>query len=372
MLTQVISDIIQSKETIGKHNFVEAVTKQYIVIPILRCLGWDDSNLDTLEVYPEAKVNSGKVDYALRQGETPLVFIECKRWGKNIEKHQKQIRDYASSAEVEIAVITNGKLWDFYLPGQTSTSDRRVVPWQDRKFCSIDLELQQEAVSDFQKYLSKSNVEQGKAKSNAQEAFEPQTPDTPLPRGHYSLPILKALEELGGSGATHEVLERVFQIMDAANELRPIDKSRLSNGQFYWVNRTHNMRKGLIKEGLMKKDSSHGVWEISEKGRNHLLKVGKALSRRHYSLSILKALVELGGSRATHEVLERVFQIMDAANELRPIDKSRLSNGQFYWVNRTHNMRKGLIKEGLMKKDSSRGVWEISEKGRNHLIEQNP
>ena len=371
-LTQVISNIVQCKETVEKHKFTEAATKQYIVIPILRCLGWDDSNLDTLEVYPEAKVNRKKVDYALQQGETPLVFIECKRWGKNIEKHQKQIRDYASSAEVEIAVITNGKLWDFYLPGQTSTSDRRVVPWQDRKFCSIDLELQQEAVSDFQKYLSKSNVEQGKAKSNAQEAFEPQTPDTPLPRGHYGLPILRALEELGGSGETHRVLERVFELMDAANQLRLIDKSRLSNGQFYWVNRTHNMRKGLIKEGLMKKDSSHGVWEISEKGRNHLLKVGKALSRGHYSLAILKALVELGGSGETHRVLERVFELMDAASQLQAIDKSRLPSGPVLWKSRAHNMRKGLIKKGLMKADSSHSVWEISEEGQNYLREQNP
>ena len=39
MLTQVISDIVQCKETIEKHEFDETATKQYIVIPILRSLG---------------------------------------------------------------------------------------------------------------------------------------------------------------------------------------------------------------------------------------------------------------------------------------------------------------------------------------------
>ena len=215
-----------------------------------------------------------KVDYALQQGETSLVFIECKRWGDRIEKFQDQICRYAFQVGVEIAVITNGKIWDFYLPGQTSTVDRRVIPWADRNFCTIDLEVENEAVSDFQKYLSKSNVEQGTAKANAQEAFQPQTPDTPLPRQCYGLPILKALVELGDSSATNQVLQQVFQLMEADNELRAIDKSRRSDGQYYWDNRTQDMLRELINKGFMKDDSPRGIWEISNAGRNHLLNNG--------------------------------------------------------------------------------------------------
>ena len=271
MLTQTISDIVKCRETIEEHKFDETATKQYIVIPILRSLGWHDSNLYTLEVYPEQKVGSGKVDYALRHGETSLVFIECKRWGARIEKFQEQICQYAFQAGIEIAVITNGKIWDFYLPHLTSTLERRIIPWEDRIFCSIDLEIQQEAISDFQRYLSKSNVEQGKAKTEAQEAFQPQLSDTPSPRRNYGLPILRALESLGGSGVTHQVLNLVYQFMEAANELREIDKSRRSDGQFYWNNRTQDMRRELINKGLMKDDSPRGVWEISDAGREYLL-----------------------------------------------------------------------------------------------------
>jgi hypothetical protein len=268
MLRQIISDILLCRNTIEKYQFDETATKQYIVLPILRALNWQDSNLHTLEVFPEKKIGSGKVDYALQQDNNAFVFIECKRWGTNIEKHQEQICLYAFMAGVDIAVITNGKIWDFYLPAKTTLPGQINVPWEDRIFCSINLEIQQEAISDFQKYLAKSNVEQGKAKVEAEEAFQPQRVDTPLPRQRYCLPILKALEECGGSLATSDVLRQVDRLM--GDELRLIDKSRRSDGQFYWENRTHDMRRELVNKGLMKVDSPRGIWEISEEGREYL------------------------------------------------------------------------------------------------------
>lgn len=392
MLAQTISDILQCKQTIENHKFDETATKQYIVLPILRSLDWQDDNLYTLEVFPEKKVGDGKVDYALQQDDTSLVFIECKRWGTSIEKYQAQICRYAFQAGIEIAVITNGKIWDFYLPNLTSTPTRRVIPWEDRIFCSIDLEIQKEAVSDFQKYLSKSNVEQGKAKAEAQEAFQPRSSDTPLPRRNYGLPILRALESLGGSGATHQVLELVYQFMDSADELRKIDKSRRSDGHFYWDNRTQDMRRELINKGLMKDDSPWGIWEISNAGLEHLcdMDVQKSsqsptldasshkhtaelsdtpLPRTSYALPILKALIQLGGSAITSEVLRKVRQLME--NELKPIDLSQRPAGHLYWENRVHDMRRELINRGLMITNSPRGIWEISDTGREYLINLN-
>ena len=388
MLAQIISDIIECKQTIENHKFDETATKQYVVLPILRALDWHDSNLYTLEVFPEQKVGSGKVDYALQQDQTSLVFIECKRWGTSIERYQAQICQYAFQAGIEIAVITNGRIWDFYLPNLTSTPERRVIPWEDRIFCSIDLEIQQEAVSDFQKYLSKSNVEQGKAKSEAQEAFQPQLSNTPLPRQNYGLPILKALKSLGGSGATYEVLDLVYQFMEEANELREIDKSRRSDGKFYWDNRTQDMRRELISKGLMKDDSPWGIWEISGAGIEYIrdMDVQKSeqfsapdasspediadssdtpLPRTRYALPILKALNQLGGSAATSEVLKVVRQLMK--NQLKPIDLSSRPAGHLYWENRIHDMRRELINRGLMKNNSPRGIWEISDVGREYL-----
>ena len=47
MLRQIISDILLCGNTIEKYQFDETATKQYIVLPILRALNWQDSNLYT-------------------------------------------------------------------------------------------------------------------------------------------------------------------------------------------------------------------------------------------------------------------------------------------------------------------------------------
>ncbi len=105
--------------------------------------------------------------------------------------------------------------------------------------------------------------------------FNPQAPETPLPRQRYGLPILRVLVELGGSASTKQVLQQVFQLMEVTNELREIDKTRRSDGQFYWNNRTQDMRRELINKGFMKEDSPRGIWEISAAGREHLLNNGR-------------------------------------------------------------------------------------------------
>ncbi len=65
----------------------EAQTKQAVILPILRCLGWDDTNPD--ECFPEYPIpdsTSERVDYALCQTDTdcpsPLIFIEAKSLGR--------------------------------------------------------------------------------------------------------------------------------------------------------------------------------------------------------------------------------------------------------------------------------------------------
>ena len=129
------------------------------------------------------------------------------------------------------------------------------------------------------------------------------------------------------------------------------------------------MRRELINKGLMKDDSPWGIWEISNAGLEHLcdMDVQKSpqsptldtssrehsaepsdtpLPRTSYALPILKALIQLGGSAITSEVLRTVRQLME--NELKPIDLSQRPAGHLYWENRVHDMRRELINRGLM------------------------
>ena len=45
MLARTISDIVRCKQTIERYKFDESATKQYIVLPILRSLDWQEVNL---------------------------------------------------------------------------------------------------------------------------------------------------------------------------------------------------------------------------------------------------------------------------------------------------------------------------------------
>ncbi len=56
---------------------------------MLTLLGWNQFNID--EVTPEYSVSGKRVDYALRHNGSNKVFIEVKKAGEDLEKHQEQV-----------------------------------------------------------------------------------------------------------------------------------------------------------------------------------------------------------------------------------------------------------------------------------------
>ncbi len=165
-LRNTIAHILEHEQHLEKAN--EATTQQYVVLPILRALGWNDTNLVSMEILPEWKIESKRADYALRpQRERNLVvLIECKRWDQAIGKNEEQICFYAYSGNVPLAIITNGKLWRFYLSRWEAPS------LSDRIFCETNIENRESAISDLEKYLLKTNVASGAAELEAETALE--------------------------------------------------------------------------------------------------------------------------------------------------------------------------------------------------------
>ena len=168
-LRNTISHILEHKEHLTDAN--EATTQQYVILPILRALDWNDANLASMEVLPEYKVENRRADYALRikQKQNPVVVIECKQWNESIGKHENQMRFYADNVNFPFAIITNGKRWRFYLSRWKASS------LGDRIFCETDIENRETAISDLEKYLLKSNVASGEAELNAEIALEEET-----------------------------------------------------------------------------------------------------------------------------------------------------------------------------------------------------
>ncbi len=103
---------------LAPHCTNEESTKLYLVLPFLNFLGYDDRNPN--EVRPEysadfAEKYKGRVDFAILNGGTPVIAIECKTLGSTLRDERGQLRQYFNAVEtVKMGVITDGLIYEFY------------------------------------------------------------------------------------------------------------------------------------------------------------------------------------------------------------------------------------------------------------------
>ena len=96
----------------------EEATKNACVIPFIKLLGYDVSDLT--EVMPEFTADFGtkqgeKVDYAVFKDGKVIMLIECKKYGTDLsDDHTAQLYRYFSVTHPPIAVLTDGALYRFY------------------------------------------------------------------------------------------------------------------------------------------------------------------------------------------------------------------------------------------------------------------
>lgn len=102
------------------------------------------------------------------------------------------------------------------------------------------------------------------------------------------------------------------------------------------------------------------------------LRKGIRTPESRYRVPILKELVTRGGSGKAADILEKVGQVMKPF--LKREDFEPLASGPDNprWRNAAQWSRNSMVKEGLLKADSARGVWEISEAGRRWLADHGP
>jgi restriction system protein len=69
----------------------------------------------------------------------------------------------------------------------------------------------------------------------------------------------------------------------------------------------------------------------------------------------------MGGSANGSDVIDAVGDIV--ADRLTPRDRDRIESGVVRWRNRAAWRRLNLVKQGLLKDDSPRGTWELTDEG---------
>jgi hypothetical protein len=99
------------------------------------------------------------------------------------------------------------------------------------------------------------------------------------------------------------------------------------------------------------------------------LRKGVRTPESAYYVPILQVLEKMGGGGKVADVLERLGKAMKPI--LKDVDYDPLASGPDNprWRNAAQWARNSMVREGLLKADSHRGVWEITEKGRAALKE---
>lgn len=143
-----------------------------IVLRILQALGWDIWN--PRECWPEyapiPSEDSKRVDVALFKPPSlsvPALFIEVKTVEKlkqNLAAAEEQLEYYCRRNQSEIAALTDGQRWHFYLSGAPGKFEERRFKTLDLLNAALPFE---EAERAFHTFLSRESLADGEAANQA-------------------------------------------------------------------------------------------------------------------------------------------------------------------------------------------------------------
>lgn len=142
----------------------ERSVSQGIVLRLLNALGWPVYTTDV--VWPEYSLSGRRVDFALCSPPSkPISFIEVKQIGQS-DGAERQLFEYAYHDGVPMAILTDGREWNFYLPGEQGAYDERRV----YKLDIVERNIK-ECVERLERYLLHSAVASGAAIQAARDDY---------------------------------------------------------------------------------------------------------------------------------------------------------------------------------------------------------
>lgn len=90
------------------------------------------------------------------------------------------------------------------------------------------------------------------------------------PVSEFIVPILEAIDSLGGKGKLKQILELIYQKMKDKLNKHDLEPLQSNPKMKRWKNTVQWTRYTLVKEGLISHDSPQGIWEITAKGKEYL------------------------------------------------------------------------------------------------------
>ncbi len=188
----------------------EQAVSQAIVLRVLRELGWDTN--DPTAVWPEFQTGEGRADFALcHPPSKPAGFIEVKAPGK-AEDGVRQALEYAFHTGVPFIILTDGRIWSFYLPVERGS-------YEERRVYKLDLleRTVREAAETLQRYLTRERIASGAAMKAAKEDHESRSR-----RAQAQVAIPAVWRELVTKG-NEELVALVADAVESKAGVRPDD-----------------------------------------------------------------------------------------------------------------------------------------------------
>ena len=104
----------------------ETRTRQVLIDPLLRELGWDVSDPEAVQL--EYRVGQQWADYALMSDNQPVAVIEAKRLGRGLEEDEiMQVLNYANRDGIDYMIVTDGDHWEMYEVFKRGTLEERLL-----------------------------------------------------------------------------------------------------------------------------------------------------------------------------------------------------------------------------------------------------
>ena len=104
----------------------ETRTRQALIDPMLRALGWDVEDPSSVEL--EYGIRRKWADYALMVNEKPIAVIEAKALGTPLNDDEKmQALNYANMDGIDYMAVTNGDHWQMFDVFKRGQLDNRIL-----------------------------------------------------------------------------------------------------------------------------------------------------------------------------------------------------------------------------------------------------
>jgi len=145
-----VKQFSQRVESIKGTISTEEATKTSIVMPFFSLIGYDVFNPH--EFVPEFTADVGikkgeKVDYAIMQDGQPIILIEAKWIGAQLEKHDSQLFRYFGTTKAKFAILTNGMHYKFF----TDLEEKNKM--DEKPFFEFNiLDIRENQVSELKKF----------------------------------------------------------------------------------------------------------------------------------------------------------------------------------------------------------------------------